>query len=83
MSLHKSPEYSSSQTDTSICDGWVLSKQNIQLIIREARLINTSEWHILFDHLPCVMNGVLVQSGKEYEFSVNAGSWLRINSIDT
>ena len=83
VSLNKSSEYPSSQIDASICEGWVLSQENIQLIIREARLISTSEWHILFDHLPCVMNGTLEQSGSKFEFSVNAGSWLKVSSSDT
>lgn len=71
------------EPDTLGCDDWELQEFEIKKIIQESRPINGPEWHHLFDHLPCTIEGLLIQDSVQFEFSFNGGSWFTITSADT
>jgi hypothetical protein len=73
----------SSARDTTMCKGWTVEKQNIATIIKECEAIDASGWHHLFDVLPCIIKGQIIQDGLTFGFEMNAGSWLYISSGDT
>ncbi|MFN3195686.1 MAG: hypothetical protein ACE364_07060 [Chlorobiota bacterium] len=83
LELVKSNDYPSSDNDTSACINWTLDKIEIEKIIQESRPINGSEWHHLFGHYPCVIQGVILQGSTEYKYSINSGAWFTIDSPDT
>lgn len=76
-------DYPSSLDDTSICEDWKLQATDISHIIKGARVIEGSEWHHIFDHLPCNHRAILIQGQKEYNLSLNGGSWMSISSPDS
>lgn len=76
-------KYPSSDKDTSKCEKWSLTDENIKQIIKSSHLINSIEWDIQFSHLPCAATGHLIQNDKEFNFSVNSGSWMTISDSDT
>lgn len=67
---------SSSMKDTSICEYWNISDEHIKYILKYAQPIDPEEWHYAFDVLPCILEGKLNHKGTEYEYRVNAGSWI-------
>ena len=79
----KSNDYPSSDKDTTICIGWTLTESAIEQIIKDSKPISGPEWHHQFGHFPCRIHGKLLQDSKEYEFSINSGSWLTVSSTDT
>lgn len=81
--IQKSNDYPSSEKDTSFCADWMLSAAEAKRIISACQPISGSEWHHLFDHLPCQFKGTIVQNTAEYSYSINGGSWLTISSSDT
>lgn len=83
LELVKSNDYASSDNDTSKCINWTLDKMEIEKIIQESRPINGSEWHYLFGHYPCLIQGVLLQGPTEFKYSINSGAWFTIDSPDT
>ncbi|MCX2745318.1 carboxypeptidase-like regulatory domain-containing protein [Mangrovivirga sp. M17] len=83
VDLQKSNDYPSSDTDTAKCEKWTLSKAEIKKIINESKPINGPEWHHLFGHYPCSIDGILIQNSAEYDYSINSGAWLTISSSDT
>ncbi len=83
VSFEHVSNYPSSDTDTTKCLDWKLTKANIKEIIKASRLINGHEWHYLFSHLPCAANGQLNQDSLTYNFSINSGSWMTIGNSDT
>lgn len=82
-SLSKRSDAPSSMNDTTICKDWNLSERDVRFIIGKAKEIDGSQWHYLFDHLPCRVTGKLVQNDRKYELSINSGAWLTISSSDT
>ena len=69
--------------EQSGCKNWILSKEEITTVINSSEEISKHDWHYLFDHLPCVISGKLIQDNREFNFEINAGSWLRISNQDT
>ena len=78
-----SASYPSSAPDTIMCKGWSLTGIAAKRVIKGFEPIDGHLWHYKYDHLPCVVEGQLSQNGKDYKFSINAGSWLTITSKDT
>lgn len=68
---------------SSGCDKWSLSGEAIKDIIHQAQPISGPEWHHLFGHYPCWINGKIKQGETEYQYSINNGSWLNIWTKDS
>jgi hypothetical protein len=83
LNLSRDITKQSSARDTSMCKGWTIEKENIAKILKESEPMNGEDWHHLFDVLPCVLRGQILQDGRPYGVEVNAGSWLYISSQDT
>ena len=83
LSIERTTDYPSSETDTMICSGWTLTDAQIVSIIRGSRIITGPEWHHLFEHLPCSISGQLEQNELTFDFSINGGSWLVISRGDS
>ena len=79
LEITKSADYPSSDSDTTKCIPWVLTKTDIQKIIRDADTINGPEWHYLFSHLRCVISGTLIQNGVIYDYWMNGGAWFSVS----
>ena len=62
---------------------WELSENEITEIIRGAEEISGVLWDFSFDHLPCNHRAILVQGQKQYNLSLNGGSWMSISSPDS
>jgi hypothetical protein len=83
IGLQKSNDYPSSDTDTSACIKWTLNKSEVKKIIIESKPISGPEWHHLFGHYPCQIQGKIVQNSTEFDYSINSGAWFTISSSDT
>jgi hypothetical protein len=83
LSKTKLNDYSASYADTAICKHWDLDKVQITNIIKGSNPITGPEWHYQFDHLPCSINGKIIQNEQEYEYSINGGAWFMIHVKDT
>lgn len=76
-------DYPSSLDDPSICEGWELDEKVISQILKSSRVMEGSEWHHIFDHLPCNHQAVIGQGNQEYKLSLNGGSWMSISNSDS
>ncbi|MBD79621.1 MAG: hypothetical protein CL840_11945 [Crocinitomicaceae bacterium] len=83
LNLETNTNYPSSAEDDSMCEGWWLDEEYTKLVFRNSRYISGSEWHALYDHLPCQVKGELQQLETKFTFSINGGSWLSIGNKDT
>lgn len=83
LEIQKSNDYPSSDTDTTACIKWTLSKKEVKKIIKESKLINGPEWHHLFGHYPCIIHGKILQNSTEFDYSINSGAWFTVSSSDT
>jgi hypothetical protein len=73
----------SREQDKTICKQWLLSKEQISKIIKQAEPITNHEWHYMFLHLPCFVSGQIIQNNNLYHYKINGGSWIRIYTKDT
>jgi len=74
---------SSTDPDSSKCRGWwKLSNAAIKRIIRNSKRIDGVLWDLGFSVLVCEKSVGIVQSGKSYNITINAGSYLRIRNAD-
>src|SRR5690554_410742 len=78
--LAQNNNFPSSSKDTLICDTWKLDEKVISKFIRASNEINGSEWHVLFDHLPCGYEAIIYQNEHEFNLYINGGSWFTISS---
>ncbi len=83
LELKRTSDYPSSDKDTLACEHWKLNKTELKKIVFESKSINHGEWHYDFAHLPCEIQGKLLQSKIEYPFTVNGGGWIKIVSVDS
>ena len=83
LTVNKSNDYPSSETDTSYCTDWILTKQEIEKIIKECEPISGYEWGQLFEHWPCLYTGNIEQNELYYDYELNAGGWMVIFEADT
>lgn len=81
--LKYSSNYPSSMRDTTLCKTWKMDTEILHAIIKKAKPVSSMEWHHLFGHFSCQMTGVILQKGKEYDFSVNAGAWMNVSNEDS
>ena len=69
--------------DTSQCKDWVLTKKQVEHIIKSSESIDGTYWDLGFAFMTCETNGQLRQNGEIFDYSVNAGSWFSIKCRDT
>ena len=65
------------------CGNWNLEKQDLKKIMQSMKSIRGEEWHHLFGHLACEINGELIQNQNVFKYSINAGSWMSVYTKDT
>jgi hypothetical protein len=83
ISSFRSLTKQSSSRDTNMCKGWTLSTDHLYQVIKHSKPVSGTQWDLTFDVLPCRVAGQLKQNGIYYEFEVNAGSWMYLESQDT
>ena len=83
LEITESNDHHSTKSDTSKCNDWTLGKLDIQQIFTDSKLITGPEWHHMFGHYPCFIDGVILQDSTEYKYSINSGAWFTISSYDT
>ena len=71
------------EEDTLMCESWSLNSNQIVDIIKYSNLINGSDWHYLYSHLPCIAECELDYKGTSIRAEINAGSWLSLFVGDT
>ena len=62
---------------------WTLTPKEIRRVFKNAKPINGSEWHHLFGHFPCSVEGKLLQNESIYGYAINSGGWFYIHASDT
>lgn len=60
----------------NICNDWTIDSTTAATLLPNFKPINGQDWHYFYDVLPCEVTGSLLVSGVEYNFSINAGSYL-------
>jgi hypothetical protein len=83
LSLKRGITTQSSADDTNMCKGWTISKNQLYKIILNSKPLSGTVWDLMFEVLPCITSGQLSQFGRQFEFELNAGSWIYINCQDT
>ena len=81
LKLSTSQRYSAE--DTSMCSEWSLDQNEAIRVIKGFEPIDVHTRHHTYDHLPCTVDGQLRQGNKQYDYSINAESWLIISDADT
>ena len=80
--INYTTDYPSSETDTSICDSWDLSEEQIRLIISNSTHLDPSDWHYLYEHLPCSIEVGLISNSDTLELEINGGAFLFLYVAD-
>jgi hypothetical protein len=70
-------------TDTSKCSRWTLTKPDIEKIIKNSEPIDGTTWDLSFLVLTCTKSVSVVQSGQQFEVKINAASFFSVNNGDT
>lgn len=70
-------------TDTSKCSRWILTKQDIEKIIKNSEPIDGTTWDLSFLVLTCTKSVSVVQSGQQFKVEINAASFFWVNNGDT
>ena len=81
--ISKSNNYNVLPEENFSCKNWTLTDANIVFILKNSSPIDVSEWHHLYDHLPCQYEATLTQNDRQYGMSLNGGSWGQISTVDT
>ena len=70
-------------TDTSKCSRWTLTKPDIKQIIKNSEPIDGTTWDLSFLVLTCTKSVSIVQSGNQFKVEINAASFFSVNNGDT
>jgi len=70
-------------TDTSKCSQWTLTKLDIEKIIQNSEPIDGTTWDLSFLVLTCAKSVIIVQNGQQFKVELNAASFFSVNSGDT
>jgi hypothetical protein len=70
-------------TDTSKCSRWTLTKPDIEKIIKNSVPIDGTTWDLSFLVLACTKSISVVQSGQQFNVELNAASFFSVNNGDT
>lgn len=65
------------------CKGWSLSVDQIKKIIPRLEPIDAHELNYLYSVTPCEMKGKIKIGVQEYDYLINAGSFMKIYNRDT
>jgi len=66
----------------SLCQTWTLSQNDILEIIKYSKPISMHDFMYLYNVLPCEVKGKLKVGDKEYNYVINAGSFMKLSSND-
>jgi hypothetical protein len=83
LSLQKQISSASTDPETTKCSDWKLSKSQLLTIIKHSKEISGTEWDLSYEHLRCIIKGQLLQNGEKFNYTLNAGSWMLLQSRDT
>ena len=81
--IYRDNSYPSSETDTTICEDWAITKRQMEVLLTKIEPIDASTKHHTFDHLPCTFRAKIQQNNQIFKLMVNAGAWLEISAKDT
>jgi hypothetical protein len=70
-------------TDSSKCNSWALTKPEIEKIIKNSESIDGTTWDLSFLVLTCTKSVSIVQSGQQFKLEINAASFFSISNGDT
>ncbi len=65
------------------CKGWSLSADQIKRIIPLLEPIDVHDFNYLYSVTPCQMAGKIKVGGREFDYLINAGSYMKIYNRDT
>jgi len=65
------------------CRDWALSLKEVETIFSLSKKVDKPTLHHQYYHLPCEISGEAVLNGKPFNFTVNAGSYITINTNNT
>ena len=70
-------------TDTSKCSRWTLTKTDIEKIIKNSEPIDGTTWDLSFLVLTCTKSVKVLQSGQQYDVEINAAAFFSVSNGDT
>lgn len=81
--IYRDNSYASSETDTTICEDWAITKHQMEVLLTKIKPIDASTKDHTFDDLPCTFRAKIQQNNQIFKLMVNAGAWLEISAKDT
>lgn len=70
-------------TDTTKCSSWLLTKSDIEKIIKNSEPIDGTTWDLSFSVFTCIKAVNVVQAGQQFVVEINAASFLSVHNGDT
>jgi len=70
-------------TDTTKCSHWTLTKSDIEKIIKNSESIDGTTWDLSFSVFTCIKTVNVVQAGQEFAVEINAASFVSVSNGDT
>ncbi len=64
------------------CHDWILFEHNVAKYLRDFVLLSGYDWHQCYGHLECEKNGSSFYDGKEFNYTLNAGGWIKLYNED-
>lgn len=58
------------------CAKWIITKEDIVNVVSISEKMTGTDMEYLYNTLPCEYEGELIIDGKEYYYSINAGSYI-------
>jgi hypothetical protein len=83
ISVVNSVDRNTTDTDTSKCGSWTLSKEGISHIIDNSKPIDGTTWDLSFLVLTCTKSIKVSQSKHQFDIKINAGSFFSVSNGDT
>lgn len=83
ISFTNSIDINTTDTDTSKCNLWTLTKMDIEKIIKNSEPIGGTTWDLSFLVLACTKSVSIIQNGQQHQVEINAGSFFWVNNGDT
>jgi hypothetical protein len=70
-------------TNTSKCGSWILTKKDIAEIINNSEPIDGTTWDLSFSVLTCTKSVKVSQRGQQYNVEINAAAFFSSSNGDT
>jgi len=65
------------------CDKWNYpNKDTLEMIISKMTSLSGEEHHGCYDNYSCDIEGEIIYKGMKYSYSLNAGGWIQLVSLD-